>query len=139
MRFRDQLWTTKLLENADKDVLGDAIITLMSGLSKEDQNRYALLFFDENPSQIIQLILANENEWSLDLAKRVLKYTANEGYQYNRNFYKQAVTLIPVGMISHLESSTPADFQKQSYWQTQRVELARLLTLKQQTLESFNP
>jgi len=138
VRFKDKLWTTKILDKADKDIIVGSMATLISGLEGDEQNKYALKYFDEQPAEIIQLMLASETEWSLELAKIILKFTAREVYQYNRQFYKQAVAFIPVDILNHLESFTPAEEQQKTYWQTQRDELARLLTLKQQTLESFH-
>lgn len=138
VRFKDKSWTVKILDKADKDVEGSSIVTLLSGLEADDRNRYALKYFEEKPAEIIQLMLANNTEWSFELAKVILKFTAREVYQYNRQFYKQAIGLIPVGILDHLDSFTPSEDQKKAYWQTQRDELARLLTLKQQTLGSFN-
>ena len=74
----------------------------------------------------------------MDLAKAILKFTASEIYQYNKHFYRQAAALIPVSILDQLDSFTPGEEQKKPYWQTQRDELARLLTIKQQILQSFN-
>ena len=138
VRFNDKLWTTKIFDKAEKDVVSSSIATLLSGLKDDERNRYAQKYFDEHPAEIIQLMLTNDTEWSLELAKMVLKFTAREVYQYNRQFYKQAIALIPVNILDHLDSFTPVEEQKKPYWQTQRDELARLLNLKQQTLQSFN-
>ena len=79
-----------------------------------------------------------EKEWSFDLSKTILKHTADEVYQYNKNFYKTAAALVPVEILDQLDSFTPDIEQKKAYWKNQRDELARLLTIKQQTLQSFN-
>ena len=76
-------------------------------------------------------------EWNMDLAKLILQYTANEVYSYNRTFYRQAAPLIPVAILDLLDSFTPTEEQKKVYWKNQSDELARLLTIKQQTLQSF--
>jgi hypothetical protein len=136
-RFSETDWTRIILDEADRDLISSAIVTLLSGLPDGDRDKYALKFFEEQPAQIIQLMLANETEWTLDLARMILKYTAREAYQYNKTFYRQAVALLPVSILDHLESFAPDEEQKKPYWQTQRDELARLLTLKQQTLQSF--
>jgi hypothetical protein len=138
VRFKDKLWITKILDKADKDVVSSSIATLLSGLEGNDRDRYALKYFDEQPAEIIQLMMTNDTEWSLDLAKVILKYTAREVYQYNKHFYRQAIAFTPAGIVNYLDSFTPPEEQKKVYWQTQRDELARLLTLKQQTLESFH-
>jgi hypothetical protein len=83
-------------------------------------------------------MLASETEWTLDLAKTILKYGAREVYQFNKTFYRQAVALLPVSILDHLDSFAPVEEPKKPYWQTQRDEIARLLTIKQQTLQSFN-
>ncbi|HEY9044602.1 MAG TPA: hypothetical protein VIN08_01840, partial [Ohtaekwangia sp.] len=73
----------------------------------------------------------------LELARKILRHTANEVYIYNRAFYRPASVYIPVEILSMLESFNPADEQKKVYWNNQSAELARLLTIKQQTLQSF--
>lgn len=138
VRFKDVAWIKKILDQADKNILSNSILTLLYGLEEEDIYQYALKYFDEYPAQIIQLLQTTQNEWPFELAKSILKFTASEVYQYNRAFYRQVVSLIPVSILNHLDTFTPSDVQKQSYWQTQRDELARLLILKQQTTESFN-
>lgn len=138
IQFKDNIWTKTILDKADKDVVSSSIITLLSGVTGEERNEYALRYFEEQPAQIIQLILSNGTQWSVDLAKAILKFTASEIYQYNKHFYRQAAALIPVSILDQLDSFTPGEEQKKPYWQTQRDELARLLTIKQQILQSFN-
>ena len=82
---------------------------------------------------------SSEKEWSLDLTKKILKHVAGEVYQYNKPFYRSVAALMPVAILDQLDSSTPDEEQRKTYWKNQRDELARLLTIKQQTLQSFNP
>lgn len=137
-RFRNNEWTKAILDKADVDLIGNSIPALLSGMSGNELDKYALKFFNEQPTQIIHLLQRAETEWSIDVAKAVLKFTAREVYQYNKQFYRQVIRLIPVSIVGQLDSFTPTEEQKKPYWQTQRDELARLLTLKQQILESFN-
>lgn len=138
VHFNDQTWTKVILEKADKDLFDRSIVALIEGLSDDERTKYALKFIERHPAEIVQLMLSNEKEWSLDLTKAILRYTAREVYQYNKQFYKQAVALIPASILNHLDSFTPSEDQRKPYWQTQRDELARLLMIKQQTLQSFN-
>lgn len=137
-RYKNIEWIHAIFEKANKDVIGNAVVTLLTGLSGKERDQYALKFFDEQPAQIIQLLLGNDSEWSNELAKQVLKYTAKEVYQYNKQFYRQAILLLPTAMLHHLDSFTPLEEQKKPYWNTQRDELTRLLTIKEQILQSFN-
>lgn len=137
-RFNNADWIKTILDKGDKDILSSVLTRLIAGLAEKDRDQYALKFFEAEPPGIIQLMLHGSYEWSLDLAKTILKYTAGEVYQYNKQFYRLAVAHIPTGILEQLDSFTPDDSQRQAYWNNQRDELARLLTLKQQTLQSFN-
>lgn len=137
-RVNDTEWIQTILDKGDKDIISSVLTRLIAGLAKKDRDQYALKYFEEEPSGIIQLMLHGNHEWSFDLARKILKYTAREVYQYNKQFYRLAVAHIPTGMLDQLGSFTPDEAQRQAYWNNQRDELARLLTLKQQTLQSFN-
>ena len=137
VQFNDTSWVRTILDKVDKNLIGNSVVSLLSTLPGEERIKYAVKIFEEQPAQITQLMLESETEWTFDLAKKILKHTASEVYQYNKVFYRQAVAVIPVDILDHLDSFAPGEEQKKTYWQTQRDELARLLSLKQQTLQSF--
>jgi hypothetical protein len=137
IKFKDKNWIKSILDYGDDIVINSSIPLLINSLSGKDRNRYAQKFLKEKPHEIIQVMIDQDEEWSMDLAKSILQYTANEVYSYNRSFYRPAATLIPVAILDLLDSISPSEEQKKVYWKNQSDELARLLTIKQQTLQSF--
>jgi hypothetical protein len=138
IRFNDIEWIKSILDTADKDIIRSSVVLLMQALPDEDQDHYALKFMKESPHEIIGVMAASDKEWSMELAKAILTETAKEVYSYNRAFYRPVIGLIPVGILNILDSFTPNEEQKKVYWKNQSDELARLLTIKLQTLQSFN-
>ena len=136
-RFNDVEWIKTLLENADKDIISSSVATLIDALPGHDRNRYATKFLAGQADDIIKVMAGSNNEWSFDLAKETLKHTAREVYQYNRQFYRSVIPLIPIAIAKELDSFTPDDDQRKPYWKNQRDELERLLTIKEQILQSF--
>jgi hypothetical protein len=138
IRFKDQEWMEYILDRADRDIIRSAVVSLIDALPATDRDRYALKFLKENPEQIIGVMANSDVEWSMELAKAILAQTAHEVYSYNRTFYRPVIALIPVGILDILDSFIPNDENKKVYWKNQSDELARLLTIKLQTLQSFN-
>jgi hypothetical protein len=137
IKFKNTNWIKSILDVGDNTIIDSSIVLLINGLSGKDRDVYARKFFKEKPQEIIQVMIDQDEEWHMDLAKLILQYTANEVYSYNRTFYRQAAPLIPVAILDVLDSFTPTEEQKKVYWKNQSDELARLLTIKRQTLQSF--
>lgn len=137
IKFKDVQWIKDLLDHSDKDLIDSSIVLLMQALPERERNKYALRFIKEKPQQIISIAIEHGEEWSIELARAILKFTADEVYTYNRTFYKPVVSLIPVKLLEELDSFTPTDDQKKTYWKTQSDELSRLLDIKKQILQSF--
>ncbi|WP_276368654.1 DUF5691 domain-containing protein [Chryseolinea sp. H1M3-3] len=137
IKFKDINWSKSILDHADPTIIDSSVAPMINSLSGKDRDGYARKFLKEKPREIIQVMIDQEEEWSLDLAKLIIHYTSNEIYNYNRSFYRPAAPLIPVAILEILESFTPTEEQKKVYWKNQSDELARLLTIKQQTLQSF--
>lgn len=138
IRHKDVQWIKILLDECGDAFTGATLVMLLNLLPETDKNTYALKFIKEKPGEITQMMIHSVNEWNVELAKEILKYTAGEIYQFNRSFYKPAAVLIPVSLIDSLESFTPSEEQKKVYWKNQSDELARLLAIKKQILQSFN-
>lgn len=136
-RFDDKDWIKALLDHADSDLIDSSIVQLIAALPEMDRDEYAVKYIKRKPNELIPTLLEQEKEWSVELAREVLKFTANEVYAYNRTFYKPAAMLIPVQLIAELESFTPSEEGKKVYWKNQSDELARLLDIKKQILQSF--
>jgi len=137
IKFKDVEWAKSILDHGDDVIINSSIALLINSLPAKDRDIYARKWFKEKPREIIQVLIEHDEEWSVDLAKSIIQYTANEVYAYNRSFYRPAATLIPLSILDSLDSFTPSEEQKKVYWKTQSDELARLLTIKQQTLQSF--
>lgn len=137
VKFGDQGWIKNILDYGNGDIIRVSIVSLIGALSGEDRDRYARKFINGQPSELIPLLVTNDREWSTDLATSIIKFTANEVYSYNKSFYRSAVALIPVDILHVLDSFIPIEEQKKVYWKNQSDELARLLSIKQQTLQSF--
>ena len=137
IKFKDTNWIKSVLDHGDDIIINSSIALLIHGLTGTDRDEYARKFLKEKPQEIIRVVIDHDEEWSMELAKSILQYTANEVYNYNRSFYRPAAPLIPVSILDVLDSFTPTEEQKKVYWKNQSDELARLLTIKQQTLQSF--
>lgn len=137
-RFKDAPWAKVLLDQAGDFLSGISIISLLETLSHEERETMALRYMKEKPVEVVQLMLSSDRAWSPDLAKAILKYTAGEIYQYNKNFFRPAAALIPVTMMESLESFAPGEETKKVHWKNQSEELNRLLTLKKQIMQSFH-
>jgi hypothetical protein len=137
IRFSDVQWVKDLIDHGDSDIMDSSIALLIRALPETERKTYLLKYITEKPNEIVQLVSEHNGEWSIDLAREVLKVTAKEVYAYNRTFYKAAVPLIPVGILSELDSFIPSEEQKKPYWKTQSDELTRLLEIKKQIIQSF--
>lgn len=137
IRFNDQRWISDLLTHADANQIVTMTVPLVQALPPGSREPFVLRFFTRKPHEFIAMMLEQEQEWSLPMARTILTFTALEVFTYNRTFYKPAVVLIPVQLLNELDSFTPADEQKKPYWRTQSDELSRLLDLKKQILQSI--
>ncbi len=137
VRFNDQTWISDLLTHAEADHLVTMLIPLVQALPSGNREQFVLRFFARKPHEFVTLMLEQEQEWSLPIARTILTFTALEVYAYNRTFYKSAVVRIPVQLVNELDTFTPANDQKKPYWKTQSDELYRLLDLKKQILQSI--
>ena len=137
VRFRDATWIKTLLDK-DYDILTQSVVSLIEALDENDREPYRLKFFREHPDEIIEMMSASPTEWSADFTKVALRRVAGDIYHYNKTFYRRAAVLMHLSVLTALDSFTPDEEQKKVYWNNQRDELKRLLTLKQQTLQSFD-
>lgn len=134
---RDAAWARALLDQTDITADPGTTWSLLLLVPEKDRDRYAMRFFTAMPGLITEGMRLDNSEWSIDLAKTILKLTAND-YAYNKSFYRPASVKIPVSLIDSLESFSSSDEQKKAYWKNQSDELVRLLILKRQILQSFN-
>lgn len=132
-KFRDKSWALAMMQHGE--VFYIDIIPL---LPLQQQDFYSAKFFEQFPEQIIQDAIARETEWDIELALLILRHTAKNPYQYNRSFYNQHIHLIPGKAALSLEKFTPAEDYYKNTWSNTSEYILKLLSLKAQTLQSFN-
>ena len=135
-RFKDIDWLREVMA-ADAGLLYFDALPL---LPQKEAETYALKFFDdENDARnIVQSIAVFTEEWSLPFAKAVLRFTAKSPYQYHSGFYNNIVHLLPVPIVAELEKFIPKEEHLRHLWSNLSEHIAKLLTLKLQTLKAFN-
>lgn len=140
IKFSDMEWMRAMLDHGDQTILSSSIPSLIEALPDGQKDFYARKFFNDYPHEMIRIMSEAESEveWSVDLAKMILRFTANDIHHYSRNFYKSVAPLVPIAILGATDSLTPQEESKKSYWRNQSEELTRLLNLKKQLLQSFN-
>lgn len=113
-------------------------IDMVNKLSAEEQEKYLLRFFSDDPQDIIHHALRCNHEWGTTFTLSALRHMANNPYQYNRAFFKDNIGLINTGVLHQLEGITPKEPNLGSTWEKTRNYLYKLLNLKQQIRQVFN-
>ncbi|MFC4233137.1 DUF5691 domain-containing protein [Parasediminibacterium paludis] len=103
----------------------------------QQQEFYSKQFFKGHEQSIIQYAANSAVEWSPELTHLILQYTAANPYNYNKSFYNLHIHLIPTQAITILDSCTPTEGYASNYWRNIQPYIEKLLTLKQQTIQSF--
>ena len=129
-KFRDARWA-EALASAD-DGFYPAIVPL---LPKEKKEGYLLR--EISASSLTQLV-EWEEEWSLEMTRAVLKYTARLPYQYPASFYKERAVVLPAGIVVELEKFAPAEPHLSAMWDKLIEQIRRLVGLKEQVSKAFN-
>lgn len=134
-RFKNYEWLRSIVTLHKNSIHIDAFKLL----PQKEAESYALQFLsnDDGASSVLHVIYFFSEEWGMEFAKAVLKYTAKNPYQYNKTFYNQNAHLLPISIINELEKFTPKDEQFGDSWTKNSEHIIRLLTLKTQTLQSF--
>ncbi|MFN8253097.1 MAG: DUF5691 domain-containing protein [Ferruginibacter sp.] len=132
-KFRDTRWAVVMMQYSE--VFYIDIIPL---LPLELQDLYSSKFFGQFPDQIITYATNRETEWNTELALLILGHTAKNSYQYNRSFYNQHIHLLPGKAALSLEKLSPAEDYLKSTWSNTSDYILKLLSLKAQTIQSFN-
>ena len=135
-RFADLVWLRAVIAASENALHVDAFKLL----PQKEAEAYALRFMDvaETAQSLIQYMLqASSGEWSIAFSKAVLKHTASNGYQYPRAFYNNLAHLLPIEIINELERCTPPEPYQREQWTKNSEYIIELLTLRIQTLQSF--
>lgn len=136
IRFKALDWLREIIA-ADPVFFNEEIFAV---LPQKEAEAYAVKFLgqDDKASIVIRNLDKFQNEWSLEFAKAVLRFTAKNPYQYHRGFYNDIAAVLPVPLAGELEKCTPKEDYLRNMWITQSEYIIKLLTLKLQTLKAFN-
>jgi hypothetical protein len=132
IKFRNVAWASAFAVKEDS-FYND----ILEMLPAKEWEEYCLKFVKQYPSEVISSVLKREESLRLDLAKAILKHTAGNGYSYSKAFYNNMVHLLPIEIINELEKCTPAEVYQRDMWTKNSEHIIQLLTLKTQTLQSF--
>lgn len=134
-RFKELDWLRAVIEIDQDRLFGDAFQLL----PQKEAEQYALRFLnaDVPAAGVMSNLHDFREEWSVDFAKAVLRFTAKNPYQYHRGFYNDMAALLPVPLAGELEKFTPKEEYLRNMWSNQSEYITKLLTLKLQTLKAF--
>lgn len=134
-KFKDLNWMRAVIEN--NDTFFEEALAI---LPQPESEKYALRFFDKDERAVSSLehLLDYSSEWSTELAKAVLRFTAKSPYQFNKAFYNNIVHLLPIPIAGELEKCTPKEEHFRAMWSNLSGYIIKLLELKLQTLKAFN-
>jgi len=130
--FKNLNWAIPLYEKRHAvclDVVKDFSAPLREKVILENIN--------ENVKNILHLLPGNEEEWSLKFTLALIEKTSQEPYTYTKNYYKTIIHHFPVSLIDRLDSVTVTDEFKKAYWSTISEEIKKMLSIKQQIIQSF--
>jgi hypothetical protein len=135
-RFKNSEWMRTIIATDESSLYLDALDVL----SQKEAGAYALKFLadDERAVTVLPVIQNFSAEWSLELSRAVLKFTAKTPYQYHRGFYQQIAHLLSPPIAGELEKFTPREEYLRTMWSNLSEYIIKLLGLKLQTLKAFN-
>lgn len=131
-KFNSREWAVAMMQHSTT-----FYIDIIPLLPSQQRDAYSIQFFDQYPEHIIQYALQRDEEWDIELAQQVFRYTAKNLYQYNRSFYNQHIELIPGKIALSLEKYAPSEEYLQSNWSNTSDYILKLLSLKAQTIQAF--
>lgn len=76
-------------------------------------------------------------EWTLDFAMKVLEITSKEPYSFDKSYYRPIIHQFPVSVIEKIGKITVEEGYRQSHWKGISEEIIKLLTIKNQIIQSF--
>lgn len=132
-RFPDSDWATSLIAD-EKRLFPD----LICQLTPDQKEKYLLKHFEKAGDTLIQGVTKTGEEWSVNLAKTIFKYTSNKPDQYPKTYYRDIIHLIPVAVAAELSRCCPVEQYPAMAWSRTTEYLLYLLDLKKQIHQSFN-
>jgi hypothetical protein len=135
-RFKNLEWMRTIIAVDESSLYLDALELL----PQKEAEAYALKFLadDERAVTILPVLQNFSEEWSLELSKAVLRFTSKIPYQYHRGFYNQIAHLLSLPVVGELEKFTPKEEYLRTMWSNLSEYIIKLLSLKLQTLKTFN-
>jgi len=133
VQFKDEQWAIAFMQYSTTFYLD-----ILPLIPAQQQEFYSKKFFKGHEQSIIQYAVDRTTAWSVELTQLIFTFTAANHYHYYRNFYNQHIHLIPIQANTILEACTPSEEYAKNSWNNTKEYIQKLLTLKQQTIQSFN-
>lgn len=134
IQFGDMEWLT-----AFGHYNGDQFVSPLAPLlPAEERITYCLKHFDKNEAEALQAIRNTRLPLTTEQARRILRFTSKNPYQYKRDFYADMIWQFPEEIRFELGAFGPDNNNAGYYWNTLREELEKLLATKEQIVKSFN-
>lgn len=134
VQFGDTEWLT-----AFGRFRGDQYVNQLALLLPDAERlSYCMKHFDKNESEVLQVLKNTHQLLTVEQARRILRFTSKNPYQYKRDFYADMVWQFPEEIRFELGAFGPDNNNAGYYWNTLREELEKLLATKEQIVKSFN-
>ncbi len=111
---------------------------LLPLLSLADREKYLLKGLAVSPDPVIRWLTESEEEWSLAVTRAFFTHAAKNPSYFNRAFFNQHISSIPVSITGELGKFTAQEGYLQTTWNNTGEHISKLLTLKQRTAKAFN-
>ncbi|WP_298709429.1 DUF5691 domain-containing protein [Chitinophaga sp.] len=133
-KYRNEAWAP-LFTKDETQYYAD----ILPILPRKQRDAYLIGNFPHSGVQIIRYLTEEqEEEWSPEVARVVLKHAANNHYNYNRGFYNKFAHLLPLQIAGELEKFSPDDEYSKKGWSDLSGHILQLLSIKGQALQSFH-
>jgi len=132
VRFSSKEWAIALMQFSNVFYLD-----ILPLLPMQQQEYYSKKFFKGHEQSIIHYASSRTQEWSLELTQLICNYAAANPYNYSKSFFNQQIHLIPTQAITVLNNDTLTEGYAKDYWTNTKTYVEKLLTIKQQTIQSF--
>lgn len=133
IRFGEQNWALAAIPFV-KTANGLSLLLLLPQ-KERDKETYRLM--ELVPNDVVRQLQQQHLPMSLEMARRVLRATSKDPYNYNKIFYKALALRLPEEIRFELNAFGPENAYAENYWKTIREEIERLLSLKADIIKAF--
>jgi len=135
IQFNELDWLRKAISRNDSKFYAEAFQLL----PQQEAEKYAIVQLerDDKAAEIIKHLASWQGEWSSQLAKKVLKYTSKNPYNYQKGFYENVASLLPISITAELESFSPDEAYLKTMWLNISDHITKLISLKRETINAF--